>query len=89
MNVTGVEAYVRGVVTSDYTGKLNIYLPDGEHDFKVGDYSYHASVAGATTVATYEVGIRINGVDIGTESGTGWTYNGTEERLTLESGAAK
>ncbi|MBQ6328138.1 MAG: hypothetical protein IJI35_03910 [Kiritimatiellae bacterium] len=86
MNVTGVEAYVHGTVVSDYTGKLNIYLPDGDHDFKVGDYTYHASVAGAPTVATYKVGICVNGVDIGMESGTGWTYNGTEERLRLERG---
>ena len=87
MSVDGIgPPYIQGTVVSDYTGKLYIYLPDGEYDFKVGGYSYHASVAGAVTVATCKVGICVNGVDIGTESGTGWTYSGTEETLRLERG---
>ena len=88
MNVTGIgPPYVQGTVVSDYTGKLYIYLPNGEYDFKVGAYSYHASVAGATTAATYTVGILVNDVDIGNETGLGWTYDGTEEKLVLDSSA--
>ena len=87
LEVTGIDPpFCYGSTVSDMSGESNLYLPDGDHDFKVGDYTYHASVAGAPAVATYEVGIRVNGVDIGMESGTGWTYNGTEERLRLERG---
>lgn len=87
-NVTGLDAtYVHGTVMSDLTGKLNLYLLDGEYDFKVGSLSYHASVSGAPAIATYEVGIRVNDVDIGIGSGNGWTYSGTEEKLRLTSSA--
>ncbi|MBQ4385404.1 MAG: InlB B-repeat-containing protein [Kiritimatiellae bacterium] len=87
-NVTGLDAkYVHGTVMSDLTGKLNLYLPDGEYDFKVGSLSYHASVSGAPAIATYEVGIRVNDEDIGIGSGNGWTYSGTEEKLRLTSSA--
>ena len=84
MNVTGIDsAYTRGTVLSDKTGKIYLYLPDGEYDFTIGGYTYHASVSGAPTVATYKVGILVDGTDIGEEEGVNWNYNGTEERLTL------
>ena len=87
MKVEGLDSkYVRGTVLSDYTGKTYIYLPDGEYDFTIGGYSYLASVASAPAVATYSVGILVDGVDLGMESGTGWEYDGTAERLSLLEG---
>ena len=83
--VVGLDSkFVRGMVLADYTGKAYIYLPDGEYDFTVAGFRYHASVSGAATKATYEVGIYVDGVDISAESGEGWSYNGTLETLTLE-----
>ena len=82
--VEGIERpYSRGTTVSDSTGMTYLYLPDGEYDFTVGGYSYHASVSGMPTVATFTVGIFVDGVDIGECSGEGWAYNGTDETLRL------
>ncbi|MBO6066984.1 MAG: hypothetical protein J6P80_02385, partial [Kiritimatiellae bacterium] len=84
MSVTGLDdKYVHGTVLSDKTGKIYIYLPNDEYDFKVGGYTYHASVSDAVATATYKVGILVDGHDIGEETGNGWAYDGTAEKLTL------
>ena len=86
--VTGIDPpFSRGTTVSDSTGMTYLYLPDGEYDFTVGGYSYHASVGGAPTTATFTVGILVDGVDVGECSGEGWSYNGTTETLSLNKAA--
>ncbi|MBO7683447.1 MAG: hypothetical protein J6T51_01830 [Kiritimatiellae bacterium] len=86
--VTGIDPpFSRGTTVSDSTGMTYLYLPDGEYDFTVGGYSYHASVNGAPAAATFKVGILVDGVDIGEGSGRGWSYSGTTETLSLNNAA--
>ncbi len=82
--VVGIDAkYNRGVTFSDPTGLSYIYLPDGEYEFTVGGYTYCATVAGGPAVATFTVGITVDGVDIGARYGDGWEFDGTSEVLRL------
>ena len=82
--VSGLDpAYSRGTTMSDSDGNASVYMPNGEYDFKVDNLSYHASVTGTATTATYLVGITVDGTDVGVGEGTGWTYDWAEETLTL------
>ena len=82
--VTGIDSkYLRGTIISDSDGNVRFYLPNGEYDFRLSGLSYHASVTGAATVATYVVGITVGGTDIGVGHGDGWTYDWMQEKLTF------
>ena len=62
-----------------------LYLPDGDYQFKVNGDDYCACVAGGATDAEARrgflpTGVTVNGDDLSTLSGTGWTWN----RMTCE-----
>ena len=84
LEVTGIDPpFCYGSTVSDMSGESNLYLPDGAYDFTVGGYAYHALVEGCPAVATFSVGLLVDGRDVSEKSGPGWSYSGTLEMLTL------
>ena len=84
LSVSGLSSeFSSGPLVADANGNSNLYLPNGEYDFTVGNYPYHAAVTGAVTTATFVVGITVNGTDIGVGEGTGWEYDPAKSVLSL------
>lgn len=85
--VSGLESFsVTDVVVSE-AGNATIYLPTSgtQYDFSVAGLEYHALVSDAPSVAWYETGVTVDGVDLGTADETeGWSYNGATGILSLK-----
>ena len=76
-------------IVADASGKVYLWLPDGDYWFTLGGSVWHATVNGADTTAIKFIGVAVNGTDIGIGSGASpaWTYDGTYLALTA-SGAS-
>ncbi len=74
---------------ADADGRIYLWLPNGDHEFSIGDERWIATVAGADTVAVRvldpvdPLGVCVDGVDVSARAGPGWTYDPGTRQLAL------
>ena len=78
--------YGADAIIADAFGNVYLWLPDGDYAFTAGGTPYAATVSGTNTTATVvstAIGVTVDGTDISSLSGPGWTYDADAKQLTL------